>query len=291
MRFFKNLTTATALSAIAIFVSGCVEQSTVVKVKKDGSGVVHIRLHVQEKSSGMFDSEKNKAIDHNVPSSKRIEEIRKSLGADVRLVTAEASVNRSGWRGYDLIYEFDNISKVKISHEIAELLTPKDEGEKEDSDKKNKTSSIDVDFQFAMKDGVLEIQSSGFAEPATAKNGAAKIERAVDPYAKEDKAGPATMDFTGALGAQIAAQVLADAKIGTFVQIEGGIADSNALYLDENLITLMSMKPGKLLAESPGNTLFTKVDQKITRERLQELTDGLKAISIDTQNPITVSWE
>lgn len=309
MCFYKKLSTATALAATAILVTGCIEQSTVVKVKKDGTGVVHIRMHVQETSIGTFDNGKSHMVDPNVPSRQRIEAVRKSLGKDVRLVTAEPSVNRNGWRGYDVIYAFDDISNVTLSHELISLLAEKEpaasdaaenaDGTKDASEtdasetkdaqskKKKKSSPIDINFQFAMNNGVLEIRSDGFAQPAAVAN----VERAVDPFAKEPSSPTATLNVSDMFGAQIAAQLMADAKLGTFVQIEGELADSNARYRDKSLITLANLKLGEILANPAGTTLLQQAGHKFSRETTQELADRVKGLSIDTRNPITVKWK
>ncbi|NND99079.1 MAG: hypothetical protein HKN47_17315, partial [Pirellulaceae bacterium] len=217
-------------SALAALLSvGCIEQSTVVKVKRDRSGLVHIRLHQQEISffaaADTTDSSATK-----VPSPETLQAVAAQLGRDVKLVSAKQSNNRNGWNGYDLIFSFPDINDVRLPGDLMKSLevegdsgddaigetsddheTPLAENESSDNGKKDSPDGFEhlqTDIQFAMTDdGRLEIRTTGFADKDTPDE--PTIEGAVDPFAGEPASPVAKISIPDAAIEKIASKVLA----------------------------------------------------------------------------------
>lgn len=262
---------------VLVACSGCIEKSTVIKIKKDGSGVIHVRNHVQDASIKIGKAKPDKV--RGLPNPAELERIAKRMGG-VTLVSADETQNRNGWHGYELVFKFDDINQVVLSDSQIAPQTPKD------------ASSVDQDaqgdsYRFAMKGNVLEIRHDGDRSSATPKEQLG----AVDPFAKEP---PASGTFGEEMMTQILAQSLTDMRIGLFVQIDGELASTNAAIQDNNLVTLMSLQVGKVLADPNARRRLQeleKLNASEGRAGLKSLVGQVEGLAYDVQDPIVITYK
>ena len=78
--------------------TGCIERSTVIKVKRDGSGIVHIRQHEQEISISLgVTSEKVDDDDEKkLPSEEALREMTSAMGASSWFLQWNLSIETGG---------------------------------------------------------------------------------------------------------------------------------------------------------------------------------------------------
>ncbi|MGI9473959.1 MAG: hypothetical protein ACR2NZ_20615 [Rubripirellula sp.] len=292
-----------ALLSICLMTIGCIERSTVIKVKSDGSGIVHIRQH-EQKVSISFGGGAAKSEDveeDRLPDELALQKMAEEMG-DVELVSAKESVNRNGWAGYDLIFRFSNINDFVLPDD---LVSPSsDDGDEaasalSDSD----DAAIDVDetttqkeggYQFAMADGILEIRSLLPIEPQQ-QRADEQVIGAVDPFAEAPPAAEASIDLQQMAMEQVMAAALSDMRIGVFVQVDGELEATNAIHREGNLITLMRLNVGELLKDPDSKSHLSSLrrlkESDDRRRQLQQLSVEVDGLDIDAQDPIVVEFE
>lgn len=285
-----------ALLCCVVF-SGCLEQSTVVKVKKDGSGVVHIRSHEQEVSITISAKKVNSdESESKLPSKERLQEMAEQMGEGVALKSAVETKNRSGWLGYELVFEFQDINHLVLDQALSNL-TKSDAKAAEDDSKTSEKADADVqELRFTLQDGRLEIRNHGLDDgEADATTDQAKPNGAIDPFANRPAATNPSFSINDAAISTVYAKILADARIGLFVEIDGEIASTNAKHQKQNLITLVSLNIGELLDNPDATVKLRELEalkgSKLRRKRSQELADGLNGLDLDAQDPVFVQFK
>jgi len=289
--------------------AGCIEQSIVIKTDKDGSGVVHVRNHSQEVVMPFGASKDKKESDEKskLPSPDRLEELVAKMGSGVELVSATDSTNRNGWKGFELVFRFEDINKLVIPSELMSAAAEKDDEDDAESSDAGETSPaliaakaaeqnddlIDQNFRFTLTDGELQIHTE-LPALATSKQSETEKIGAVDPFADQP---PARKNMSISLGSnammeKVLAKALSDMRLGIFVQIDGEIESTNAIHRKENLITLISLNLGQIL-DSPDAKKhmekLTKLKQSPQRrEQTQQIAELIDGLNVDLQDPIVV---
>lgn len=282
---------AAAIVAVACLThSGCIERSTVVKVKKDGSGIVHIRNHEQKVSITIGGKEaKDEDAKPSVPTPAEIAQMVKEMGKGVKLKSLTPSKNRSGWDGYDLLFEFADINQLVLGDGLG-----KSSGDAADAaEKKPADPSPQRDFRFSLNDGVLEVRNTAFDQPATVEP--APLLGAADPYADKPLPKNVSLSLGETALSEVYAKILADMRVGVFVQIDGEIESTNAIHREGNLITLVNVNVGEIL-DDPDATKRLKALESMEhdperRKKTQDLANQTDGIDLDVQDPIVVRFK
>ncbi len=294
----KKLVSTSLVALLFVAVPGCLERSTVVKVNRDGSGIVHIRNHDQEVNI-VIGGKKAETEDKEskLPSMESLDRIAKEMGSGVRVKSIKPSKNRSGWKGYDLIFEFDDINQMVLTDSLANI-GDKDSDDAENADGKKEPAEkepLDREFRFTMKDGTLEIFSLAYDQPA--KNATPADEPqdgAIDPFAQEPAGSSPTFSLQETAMTQLYAKLLSDVRIGVFVQVNGPIESTNALHRDESLITLVNVNVGKMLEDENAVSKLKSIEHLENdpdrRAKIQEMANETDGLDVDTQKKIVVKW-
>ncbi|MEZ5329151.1 MAG: hypothetical protein R3F19_29235 [Verrucomicrobiales bacterium] len=272
----------------AALLIGCIESSVVVKVKKDGSGILHMRTHT---AALVFNGEEADNNDENIPNREKLIAHAGKLGKGVTLQSFKKSKNRSGWPGFEVIYAFDDINDV----EVHSLMIS------DDDEKANQKNGFDKgnDFRFRMTDGKLTIVSnSPLWSPSTVEadeSAELALVGAVDPFADkpalEESAGISidlTSAFSGAEG-KLAEAMLKGARMGFFVEVDGEIASTDAHFRRENLITLVDLELDKAVAGA--RNLEASMKSAKTVEEAQALADKMAGMNFDLKPEISVVFK
>ncbi|WP_319562747.1 hypothetical protein [Marispirochaeta sp.] len=156
-----------------------------------------------------------------------MQELASAMGKGVRFVSAKPAPESSGSMGYTALFEFDDISTVRINPMLG---APSDEEESTDAD--------DVTFGFtrgARPRLTISVQQSKGAEDQEAEE-----------QSPEETAMMASMmkPFLGGMAFSVA------------VKVDGGIRSTDASYVDGDTVTIMDFSMGKIL---DNEELFSKV--------------------------------
>jgi hypothetical protein len=275
-----------ALFAI-LALTGCLEESTVVKISNDGSGVIHTRKYENTQAGkgllgGLGGGEDKEEKEIDAPTEEELKAKARTMGEGVTFTSLRKGKNKSGWTGYEAIYAFKDINKVKLELNMKDADDMKQpEADQEAPDEENGGESELVTFE--MKDGLLKIRTP---DPAEEGKGKEKdqgeqndpAEGAQDPFGEEG-GDPQMMAMM--------APMFAGAKVGFFVEIDGGIAETNAKHQEGNMITIMRADLGKLFANPGAINQLNGMEGK-DRQGVQKIVDSIEGIDMDLQDPITV---
>ena len=276
-----------ALFAI-LGLTGCLEESTVVKINKDGSGVIHTRKYENTQAGkgllgGLGGGEDREEKEIDAPTEEELKAKARTMGEGVTFTSLHKGKNKSGWTGYEAIFAFKDINKVKLDLNMKDADDMKQpEADQEAPDEENGGEKPEL-VTFEMKDGLLKIRTP---DPEEGKEGKEKdqeeeddpAEGAQDPFG-EESGDPQMMAMM--------APMFAGAKVGFFVEIDGGIAESNAKHQNGNMITIMRADLGKLFANPGALNQLNGMEGK-DRQEVQKIVDSVDGIDMDLQDPVTV---
>jgi hypothetical protein len=267
-------------TCLSLFV-GCIERSIVVKVRNDGSGVVHVRSYQQTGSLAFAVNPKKKDADQangkvseNLPSEESLQQIALQLGDGVRLESVKAASNPQGWTGHEVLFAFDNISNLRLSEELFKLDDLGKEPDAKPSASENQLEqiwSLPL-LRFAMTDGTLHITRPALAtDPVDPSD---ELSPTDDPFAKEPKS-PAISSLASPMVEAMFAKAMKEARFGLFVQIDGDITETNAAVSHGNQVTLMSIEFGKLIEQKTEMQILSTLSSQYQGE---ELVEALKKV-------------
>ena len=264
------------LAPLAFLLTSCLESSTVVKVKKDGSGLVHIRVYKQTATS---------EDDVELPTEESVQELAAKMGPDVKVSSVKKAHNPKGWYGYEVIFEYPDINQVQIFFDKAK------EGDKEKPDDK-KTGMNMMTLSFVMKDGILEATMD---DPEWNRKAAvAKVKDdspTIDPYAGTSGPPAQSAISAAAIGnnEQMIKAMTKGMRYGVFIQPADPIKSTNALYQNGELITVVNFDMEKLYKD--GSFDYEVLNNSKSREELSELAKSFDGVEIDLQKPMRIEFK
>jgi hypothetical protein len=303
---FFRLFAAALLMGAAFCTTSCMENSTVVRVRKDGSGEIFVRYHFSPQMAGMMGmmsglaagdpsaakaAPKMPSADSLLkPTQESLEKSASGYGEGVTFVRQEPGKNTAGWDGYLAVYQFADINKLKFDPSnppgpLGELTKMNPEAAAE---AKKNTEGADL-VKFSMADGLLTIDT-GFSSDTIGKLGEGAGGAGGGPLAGPDgaKIDPAQM-------MQMAAGMFQGMRLAYFIRVDGEIAETNASYVDGTLITMSDVQLGKMMTDPKFLELVKEGEkfqnQKPTDADLEALKQKIKAIDgakFETQEKVTI---
>jgi len=267
------------LSLVSLFgLTSCLEESTVVKINKDGSGIIHIRNYKNSPEGKLFSGGDDEGkVDG--PTELALKALAKKMGEGVSLKSHSIGKNKSGWIGYEAIFAFEDINKVKVDIGVQRADRLKKEEENAEEDQKEKTRKF---MTFEMEDGVLKINTpdpSFDKDGKSAQNGQEGGGGAQDPFGADSSEGSATMAMM--------APMFAGARMGFFVEIDGEVVETDAKHRKGTLITIMKMDLGRLMGNPKAINKLNAVEGG-SRKEIQAAVDSVDGLEMDLQETITV---
>ncbi len=279
---------------VLLTATSCVRTSTEVRVRKDGSGSILTRYHFSTEMLAMLDQlgALGGALGNleggvsGGPDIGLIRELAKpdeaSLKADaagygegVRYAKHETSKDEDGWEGYSVVYEFDDIRKVRIDQRSVPGKA-KDfvasTGQELEPDKGGSLT-------FAL-DGDMLTAKSSFAK--------AGLDGLVDQK-QIDQAKEMGMAPSQAM--KMAAGMAKGMRIGYFVRAEDGIAETDADHVDGDRIVLNEADLSEVLLDPDLGTFLDRVmaDPAVaTPEAYRELLGKIEALTIESKEEVRV---
>ena len=278
-----------------LFLTSCFEQSIVVKVNKDGSGIVHERSYMNDAMGGMMGGllgggegeAPAEPAGPELPSEAELQEAAAGMGEGVTFQSVTPGKNQSGWSGYEVVYAFTDINKLKLDMETLGGAVGPDAEELAEVAAGEETDAEIIEFEMA--DGVLKILTpdpGGSLANAGGGGEEGGAEGAANPLGDLDPNDPES-----AMAMQMMGPMMAGMRMGFFVQGGDPIASTNAKHQSGNLITLVMMDMGKVFQNPANINALSALDTETDRTKLQELIDGIDGVTADLQEPIVVTFE
>jgi hypothetical protein len=263
-----------AALAVLLFPS-CLEHTSTIKLNKDGSGTItEETLFSAEASAMMADMPGGGDNDPagKFADEKKAAENAAKMGEGVTVEKAE-KLNKDGRIGGRVVYKFADINKVKFTFGNAMSDAGKDmgpPGAAEEAEKENKP------ITFSYKDGVLTLVNPDAKPDGEAKKPEGDKGDAPDEEAETDPQAMAMMQ-----------QMFKDMRMTFKVEVADGIAETNASHVDGNVVTLIDMPFGKLLAD-PANMKKLEAMKDASPADAAAAFKDIEGLKIETKEEVTV---
>lgn len=316
---FRNLALAT-LAVVGLCLSSCIENSTVIRVAKDGSGEIFARYYFSPQVSGMLGMMNGFAAELSgaegagsaaptpspqellKPNQEALEADASAYGSGVSYSRHEYGKNANGWEGYLVVYKFDDINQ--LSFDPSEPPGPFDDLAKSNPaaaaaiEEQTEGKEVESPVKFTMADGVLTIDTgispdtlSEISEAGGGLGGGA---------AGGALEGPNGAQIDPAMAMQMAAGMFQGMRIAYFLRIDGEIAETNATYVEDTLITMSDMQPAKMMTDPAFNEIVKEAQamqaagqepDEATTKAMMEKVKGIDGMKIETQEQVTVRFK
>lgn len=247
--------------AAVVGLTACLDSTTLVKLKPDGSGTVEQTTLV---NTAALKGLGGGSARTSTPMSDRaeLEKTAARMGKGVRLVSMEPVKNAGGFEGTKAIFAFDDINQIEISQDpgMADAIGA-GQGKAESP----------VKFTLARNGGTSTLSIDFADRPA----GAAKP--------TEQAAAPGDMpDFTNPMIMGMLKTMFQGFKINIDLEVVGAIVKTNAEYVTGPRITLLQMDMAALLAdEAKLKALQGKIGPGASFTEIKPYLKDIKGIKID----------
>jgi hypothetical protein len=288
---------------MAVFLSGCIQDSIVIHVKPDGSGTIEETsllsnsvLDIMESLGSTAGSEKQKDGQNNKNAAKgdsqkkekktRDDIIAKMVkdaekraaqfGATVKFISAKPVKTDTG-SGYSAVYAFQDINRVRVNQNLSNKM---DEQKTEKDNSPSKEEFLTFTFVKGSP-SKLTIMLPAQKNAADGKSNVPDSSKAV-----EDKPS----NRSGAQSSETMKNLFQDMKLKIALQFEGAIVNTNATFKDGSTVTLIDLDFGKII----NNAILFKQLSAANPQSIGEMNALFKSIEgmkFETNNPVIVEFK
>jgi len=284
---------------VCLFLSGCIQNDTVIHIKPDGSGTIEETValsnalveSLQNMAKGFTEGVADANADADIkdkadtkanaevpdPFQTMMKDARSretQYGPDVKFVSA-TPVKTETMSGYKAIYAFKDINTLRINQ------NPKSKtGMPADSNDESQKKKEEEIIRFKFVKGLVSTLTVTMPEKT-------KDDKAADDV-KQDK--PQEKTEADPNSAEMMKAFFKDMSMKLVLDIDGTIVDTNATYRDKSQLTLFDIHFGKIIENEKA---FEKVNavQPKTIEEMKELIKGIEGLKIEMENPVVVSFK
>lgn len=253
------------LSSLSL--TACLNSTTLVKVKPDGSGTVEqITLVNTAALKGMMGGQGGPT--GPMMNKADLERTAERMGKGVRLVSSEPVKGDAGFEGVKAIFAFDDINQIQVSQ------GPSMSGSTSGSMRSNEPTSDDpVRFKLT-RNGATSTLSINFVDrPGASKSVDANIPGGVPGD---------TPDFSNPMIMNMIRTMFQGFKINVGLEVAGSIVKTNAEYVNGPRITLLELDVTSLLAdEAKFKALQGKLSPNASLSEVKPYLKDVKGIKID----------
>lgn len=243
----------------SVVLTGCINSTTLIKVKTDGSGTVEqtTLMNVAAMKS-MVPGMTTSGQAPNTVNRADLERTAARMGKGVRLLSAEPAKN-GGFEGTKAIFEFDDINQVQVSQDPNVASNP-------DRLSTEPSNADPVKFKLTRTGGTSLLTINFTDKPAG--------DRPPQPGDMPDFTNPMMMGMIKSL--------LQGFKINIDLEVVGSIVKTNAEYVNGPRITLLEMDMEALLAdEAKFKALQGKIGPDASLSEVKPYLKDIKGIKID----------
>ncbi|MEK7952988.1 hypothetical protein [Luteolibacter soli] len=262
---------------VALLLPSCLENTTTIKLNKDGSGTItEETLFSAEASAMMADMPaggENPVGKFSDP--KKAAESAAKMGEGVTVEKTEA-LKKDGRVGGRVVYKFKDINQVKFKPGGAMADAGKDMGPPGDAPDGAAAKPEDKPMTFTYKDGVLKMMNPDAKPKGDAKKPDAEKGAAPD---KEEETDPQSL--------AMAQQMFKDMRITVKLEVADGIAETDATYKDGNVVTLIDMPFGKIISD-PVNMKKLEAMKDASPADAAAAFKDIPGLKIETKDEVTV---
>jgi len=269
MRYLRLLVTGGTL----LFLAGCFQTTTVVRVNPDGSGTVEEKMllgkkmvaRINEMMRGLAGDTGEKPKPLEIFEPDKLREKARTMGAGVTYRSGE-KVETAEYTGYTATYAFTDINRLQLSRESG---APTGE---------SKADSLPLTFHFR-KGSPATLTIVQTRSPAAGKTAAAPAE--------EPGPAPAVEPRMSDADAEQFAEMITGMKFVVAVEVNGTIVSTNATHRSGNRLTILDLDLEKLGAAAPELEKLSRL-QSGSMEDARELAGKIPGLLVDLNDTVTV---
>jgi hypothetical protein len=247
-----------------VSLTACLNSTTIVKVKPDGSGTVEqVTLVNTAALKGMMPGAAKQDAGP-VINKADLERTAARMGKGVRLLSAEKATGEAGFEGTRAIFAFDDINEIQISQD------PNLSGSTSGRLSSEPTADDPVKFKLTRGAGSSTLTINFIDKPTSGT-------------ATANPAGAGDMpDITNPMVMNMLKTMFQGFKINIGLEVEGSIIKTNAEYVSGPRITLLEMDMASLLAdEAKLKALQSKIGPNVSLTEVKPYLKDIKGIKID----------
>jgi len=265
---------------LAFSLSACFEERVIVKVKKDGSGIVeHYSYNNVDDAmggllSGLVDQESLEGAKETIEAKTKgefddayFEKFASDMGEGVKIENYTLGSNSIGMKGYHATYSFEDINNIAVK--MRENLA--DEGQGQDlSGQKDAITQLP---DFSMQDGVLSI----------------KIPHEYDASAINSEQAASELDDIPPQMLGMMAAMFQGMRVSVSIEGLDAIKETNAHHRDGDTVVLTDIQMDKLVSDLDALKKMGNIET-LPREEMQALADATDGMDIDLQEEIIIRF-
>jgi hypothetical protein len=265
---------AAAFCAV-LALSGCIDTSTRITLAPDGSGTIEktivLSKHLIDLMMGMGAKGDAASIEQGMLSEAGLKAAARRMGSGVSFVSAEKITTEKG-DGYKALYDFTDISKVKIDENPAADVTLPSGGSMGGG--AQATAPEYVTFFFA-RGSPAKLTIIAPKPPASSTKA---------PVTRKPSSSAETEQMMATLR-----PLYEDMRVALSVEVQGKITQTNARFVSGSTVTLMDLDFSKILAdEAVYNKLVSQQTQSL--DELKSLVGSVPGVKLDPQQSVTVEF-
>ena len=269
-----------ALRLLGVFIAtfgltACLNSTTLVKVKPDGSGTVEqTTLMNMAALKGMMGANQPGQMNGPMMNKADLERTAARMGEGVRLVSMEPVKGENNFEGVKAIFAFDDINKIQVSQ------GPSMSGGTGGGARSSQPTSDDpVRFKLTRSGGTSTLSINFIDKPG---GGAKPDVPSAPPGDMPDLSNPMIMNMIKTM--------FNGFKINIGLEVAGSIVKTNAEYVAGPRITLLEMDVTALLAdEAKFKALQGKIGPDASLSEVKPYLKDIKGIKVDGPS-ITVEF-
>jgi len=247
----------------AVSLTACLDSTTIVKVKPDGSGTVEQTTLVNMAALKGMMPNTDKPASGPVINRADLERTAERMGKGVRLVSAEPVKRDNGFEGTKAIFAFDDINQVQVSQD------PGMSGSADGRMSSEPTKDDPVKFKLA-RNGSTSVLTIAFTDKPGGGSGKPPADAGDVP------------DLTNPMMMNMIKTMFQGFKINIDLEVAGPIIKTNAEYVNGSRITLLEMDMEALLAdEAKFKALQSKLGPDASLSEVKPYLKDIKGIKID----------
>jgi hypothetical protein len=277
----KRIAIPLVLVALFLSIIGCIESTTIVHLREDGSGEIEETFLLRNDVIRAFERaaarEGSDTADFKILDVAKLERRAREMGDGAVLKSAE-DLTTSTHQGYRAVFSFEDINTIRINENPDENVP------------ESGSASTDADPDSAGFEPEKEMIGFNFRRPSEGKPASLTIRF---PHGDEDMTENPEMDEMSAEQEEkmmgMFRQLIEDMKIYIALEVEGTITETNAMYIEGSKVVLMDLDFGKIVE---NEEVFEKLvkSQTDSIEETKELIKDLPGIRVEMQDAIEVEF-
>ena len=259
----------------AVSLTACLDSTTLVKLKPDGSGTVEQTTLMNTAALKGLMGGAGGQMNGPMMNKADLERTAKSMGEGVRLVSSEPIKGDAGFEGVKAIFAFDDINKIQVNQ------GPSMSGGTGATRSAEPTTDDPVRFKLTRSGSTSTLTINFIDRPGPGKSDTAATKPS--PGEMPDLSNPMIMNMMKTM--------FQGFKVNVGLEVVGSIVKTNAEYVAGPRLTLLELDVAAILAdEAKFKALQGKLGPDASLSEVKPYLKDIKGIKIDGPS-ITVEFK